>query len=164
MLVEHDPSWAQAYEDEKQRIGHALAGLALDIQHYGSTAVPGIRAKPILDVVVGIEQLAMGDRCIQPLRMIGYDFLGDELVPGGLFFAKGLPRTHHLNIVEWCGTRWMNNLLFRDRLRAEPATARRYEAKKIALAARFSDDRASYTRSKATFITSLLATETKAGR
>jgi GrpB-like predicted nucleotidyltransferase (UPF0157 family) len=105
VLVEHDPSWAQAYDEEKQRIGHALAGLALDIQHYGSTAVPGIRAKPIIDVVVGIEQLAMGDRCIQPLRMIGYDYLGDELVPGGLFFARGLPRTHHLNIVEWRGTR-----------------------------------------------------------
>ena len=96
--------------------------------------------------------------------MIGYEYLGDEFVPGGLFFARGLPRTHHLHIVEWRGARWMNNLLFRDRLRAEPATARRYEAKKIALAARFSDDRASYTRSKATFITSLLATKATPGR
>jgi len=80
-------------------------------------------------------------------------------VPGGLFFAKGVPRTHHLHIVEWRGTRWTNNILFRDRLRAEPATARRYEAKKIALANRYLADRASYTRSKAAFIARVLATK-----
>jgi len=74
VLVEHDPAWAQAYDEEKQRIEHALAGLALDIQHYGSTAVPGIRAKPILDIIVGIERLAIAGKCIQPLRMIGYDY------------------------------------------------------------------------------------------
>ena len=164
MLVEHDPAWAQAYEEEKQRIGHAIAGLVLDIQHYGSTAVPGIRAKPILDIIVGIERLAKGGECIQPLRMIGYDYLGDELVPGSLFFARGVPRTHHLHVVEWRGTRWMNNILFRDRLRAEPATARRYEAKKIALAKHYSADRASYTRSKAAFIARVLATKTTPGR
>ena len=161
VLVEHDLGWAQAYEEEKQRIGHALAGLALDIQHYGSTAVPGIRAKPILDIIVGIKRLANGGECIQPLRMISYDYLGDELVPEGLFFAKGAPRTHHLHIVEWRGTRWMNNILFRDRLRAEPATARRYEAKKIALAKRYSADRAAYTRSKAAFIARVLAARTR---
>jgi GrpB-like predicted nucleotidyltransferase (UPF0157 family) len=163
-LVEHDPGWAQAYDEEKQRIGHALAGLAVDIQHYGSTAVPGIRAKPILDIVVGIKRLAVGGECIQPLRMIGYDYLGDEFVPGGLFFARGVPRTHHLHVVDWCGTRWTDNMRFRDCLRAEPATARRYEATKIALADRYSADRASYTRSKAAFIASVLAAKTTPGR
>ena len=73
VLVEHDLAWAQAYDEERQRIERALAGLALDIQHYGSTAVPGIPAKPILDIIVGIERLAKGGECIHPLKMVGYD-------------------------------------------------------------------------------------------
>jgi len=163
VLVEHDPGWARAYEEERQRVGEALAGLALDIQHYGSTAVPGIRAKPILDIVVEVERLAAGGECIQPLSMIGYDYMGDALVPEGHFFAKGLPRTHHLHVVEWRGTRWTDNILFRDRLRTEPTIARRYEARKVALASCFSTDRASYTRSKTAFIRGVLAIKTTPG-
>ena len=157
MLMTHDPGWAQVYETEKQRIRAALAGLALDIQHCGSTAIPGIRAKPILDVLVGVERLALGRDCAPLLRGIGYDYLGEDLVPNEHFFGRGAPRTHHLHLVEWHGPGWQEKVLFRDRLLADHAAARLYEARKMVLAACFPNDRASYTKAKATFIADVLA-------
>ena len=157
MLVTHDSGWGQVYETERQRIRTALADLALDIQHCGSTAIPGIRAKPILDVLVGVERLARGRDCVPPLQGIGYDYLGEDLVPDEHFFGMGAPRTHHLHLVEWRGPGWQEKVLFRDRLLADRAVARLYEARKMALAARFPNDRASYTKAKATFITGVLA-------
>lgn len=156
-LVGHDPDWARAYREEERRIRGALGGLALDIQHCGSTAVPGIRAKPILDVLVGVERLARGHECIGPLRGIGYDHLGDEVVPDEHFFAKGTPRTHHLHFVEWRGAGWRDKIRFRDRLLSDPRLAREYEAMKVALAGRFPKDRASYTKAKAAFIAGVVA-------
>ncbi len=157
VLVEHDPDWARAYDEEERRIRRALADLALDIQHCGSTAIPGIRAKPILDMVVGIARLATGHVCIRPLREIGYDYLGDALVPDEHFFGKGAPRTHHLHLVEWRGLSWRDKVLFRDRLLADQGIARRYEAMKVTFAGRFPADRASYTKAKAAFIASIVA-------
>ena len=156
MLVEHDPDWARAYDEERRRIQGALADLALDVQHCGSTAIPGIRAKPILDVVVGVERLALGRECIKPLSGIGYTYLGDELIPDEHFFGKGTPRTHHLHLVAWRGTSWFDKVLFRDRLLADAALARAYEAMKVALAGRFQNDRTSYTQSKAAFIVGVI--------
>lgn len=163
MLVGHDPGWAQVYKAEKQRIRAALAGLALDIQHCGSTAIPGIRAKPILDVLVGVERLARGRDCVPLLRGIGYAYLGEDLVPNEHFFGKGAPRTHHLHLVEWHGPGWQEKVLFRDRLLADHAAAQRYEARKMALAARFPNDRASYTKAKATFIAGVLGSGSAPG-
>lgn len=163
VLVPHDPDWARAYGEEEKRIKGALGGLALDVQHCGSTAIPGIRAKPILDVVVGVERLPLGRECVGPLRRIGYEYLGEELVPDEHFFGKGAPRTHHLHLVEWRGPSWHNKLLFRDRLLADRGIARRYEALKVALAGRFSDDRASYTKAKSAFIAGVVAGETALG-
>ena len=152
VLAEHDPDWARAYREEKRRIQGALADLALDVQHCGSTAIPRIRAKPILDVIVGVEQLAVGCKCVELLSRIGYTYLGDQVVPDEHFFGKGDPRTHHLHLVVWRGTSWSNKILFRDRILADQILACTYEAIKIALAGQFPNDRASYTRAKAAFI------------
>jgi len=158
-LAEHDPDWARAYDEEERRIRGALAGLALDVQHCGSTAVPGIRAKPILDLVVGTERLADGLECVRPLQDLGYEDLGEEVVPDGRFFGKGAPRTHHLHLVEWRGPGWRSKILFRDRLLADRDAARLYEALKMALAGRFPNDRAAYTKAKAAFIKDVVAGE-----
>ena len=156
VLVEHDPSWAQIYDEEERHVRRALAGLALDIQHCGSTAIPGIKAKPILDVVVGIARLALAQRCIGPLAGIGYAHLGDQVVPHEHFFSKGDPRTHHLHLVAWRGAGWSDKVLFRDRLLADPTLARAYETMKVMLAGRFPSDRASYTQAKAAFIAGVI--------
>lgn len=163
-LVDHDPDWARAYTEEHGRIRGALAGLVLDIQHCGSTAVPGLKAKPILDLVVGVAHPALGRACIAPLGGIGYDYMGDEIVPGAHFFGKGVPRTHHLHLVAWGGAGWCGMVLFRDRLRADPALVRDYEAVKLALAQRYPRDRASYTRAKAGFIEGVVGCPPDPGR
>lgn len=157
VLVRHDPSWAQIYENEQRRIKKALADLALDVQHCGSTSIPGIQAKPILDILVGVERLSVGYECIRLLKEIGYEYLGDKLVPNEHFFGKGVPRTHHLHLVEWRGSSWHEKVLFRDRLLADERTARLYELTKVKLAGYFPNDRASYTKAKAAFIASVLA-------
>ena len=164
VLVEHDSGWAAAYGEEERRIMSALGGLALDVQHCGSTAVPGLRAKPILDILVGVGQWASGHECIQQLRGMGYDYLGMEVVPDEHFFSKGNPCTHHLHLVEWLGLRWREMTFFRDCLLADQETAMRYEALKEALASRFPNDRASYTREKAAFIVDVVVAGSMPGR
>ena len=155
VLVEHDPAWKRAYQEDEAFIRHALGTLALDVQHCGSTAVPGIRAKPILDILVGVERLADGPACIPLLAGIGYAYLGEAPVPDEHFFGKGTPRTHHLHLVEHRGPAWLHKISFRDRLLADRALARAYESTKIVLARRFQDDRTAYTRAKAGFITAV---------
>lgn len=151
-LVGHDPAWASLYDCEERLIRTALQGLLVDIQHFGSTSIPGIRAKPILDLMVGVRCLSAADRCRPLLDGIGYGYVDGRQVPGGVFFAKGMPRTHHLHVVEWNGWKWRQNLAFRDRLRNAPCLARSYEAEKMALASLYPGDRASYTAAKADFI------------
>ncbi|APT59593.1 hypothetical protein RGI145_19830 [Roseomonas gilardii] len=151
-LVGHDPIWASLYASEERLIRSALQGLLVDVQHFGSTSIPGIRAKPILDLMVGVRCLSIADRFRPLFDGIGYEFQAGRQVPGGAFFAKGMPRTHHLHVVEWNGWKWRQNLAFRDRLRSAPCLARSYEAEKMALASRYPGDRASYTAAKADFI------------
>ena len=157
VLVEHDPTWKRAFQDDEAFIRNALGPLALDVQHCGSTAVPGIRAKPILDILVGVGRLADGPACILPLAGIGYAYLGDVLIPDEHFFGKGVPRTHHLHLVEHRGPAWLHKIAFRDRLLADRALACVYERTKVVLARRFRDDRTAYTRAKADFITAVTA-------
>ena len=151
-LVGHDPAWASLYACEERLIRSAMQRLLVDVQHFGSTSIPGIRAKPILDLMVGVRCLSIVDRYRSLLGGIGYEYQADRQVPGGAFFAKGTPRTHHLNVVEWNGWKWRQNPAFRDRLRNAPCLARSYEAEKMALASRYPGDRVSYTSAKADFI------------
>lgn len=136
-LVGHDPAWASLYACEERLIRSAMQRLLVDVQHFGSTSIPGIRAKPILDLMVGVRCLSIVDRYRSLLGGIGYEYQADRQVPGGAFFAKGTPRTHHLHVVEWNGWKWRQNLAFRDRLRNAPCLARSYEAEKMALASRY---------------------------
>lgn len=151
-LVGHDPTWASLYASEERLIRSALRGLLVDVQHFGSTSIPGIHAKPILDLMVGVRCLSIADRFRSLFDSIGYEYQAGRQFPGGAFFAKGMPRTHHLHVVEWSGWKWRQNLAFRDRLRGAPCLARSYEAEKMALASRYPGDRASYTAAKADFI------------
>ena len=133
-LVEHDPGWARAYQDEARRILAALGNCAMGIEHFGSTAVPGLRAKPILDIVVGVRGAAVAHYCVRLLSSTAYEYLGTDVVPGAHLFGKGTPRTCHLHVVEWGGPGWRDRLLFRDLLRADRCLAEPYEALKVALA------------------------------
>ncbi len=150
----HDPTpvWAELYRQEEGRIRAALGVLLVDIQHYGSTAVPGIKAKPILDIMVGIGRFEDGPQCIAPLEALGYEYAPQAGIPGDYTFGKGECRTHLVHVVEYGGTNWRECLHFRDALRRDPALAREYEELKVALGQQYGHSRAEYTEGKTAFI------------
>ena len=133
-----------------QAIGRWATG---GIHHVGSTAVPGLEAKPIIDILVGVDSLEASRACFDPLAGIGYlyaPYRTDEMH----WFCKPHPsrRTHHLHLVPTGSRRFRDELAFRDRLRASSETAEAYAALKRDLAKRFADDREAYTDAKAGFI------------
>jgi GrpB-like predicted nucleotidyltransferase (UPF0157 family) len=152
MLIEPDGRWGALYEEDAAAIDAALGPLVLGMEHIGSTAIPGIKAKPIIDIMVGVRRLEDGLSCIAPMAGIGYDYVGLDLVPNDHIFGKGVARTNLVHVVEHGGYHWTRNLRFRDALRADPALALAYEELKVGLAAKFADQRASYTAAKKEFI------------
>ena len=132
-LLEHDPNWAVLAASEAARVREALGGV--EVAHIGSTAVPGLWAKPVLDLLPGLRPLHVGEVELQAMRELGYEYLGEHGLPGRLFLRKGAERrTHHVHAVELGGTEWRRHLAFRDYLRAHPEEAARYGEAKRALA------------------------------
>lgn len=133
-LVEHDPTWAELFERERTLLAPIFDGRAVGIEHIGSTAVPGLCAKPIVDVLVGVRELTLSREQVEAMEGLGYEFLGEHGLPGRLFFRKH-PRTHHVHVVEHGGQIWERQLTFRDALRSDAEERRRYEEFKRRLAA-----------------------------
>jgi GrpB-like predicted nucleotidyltransferase (UPF0157 family) len=130
----------------------------LGIEHFGSTAVPGLAAKPIIDILIAVGSLARAkDTLVRPIATLGYLYWPENPKPDRMFFVKGMPpygerRTHHVHITEPDGEMWRRRLPFRDYLLAHRDEARRYEALKYDLAARFPGDRDGYTDAKTEFV------------
>jgi len=159
-IVDYDPQWPILYEEEKASILGVIGDLVLDIQHIGSTAVAGLGAKPIIDIMVAIRGLALIEKCIQPLQTIGYEYRGEYGIPGRHFFRKPPgdleARTHHLHLVEKESDFWERHILFRDFLRVHPEETQRYYELKRELASKFVSDRDAYTDAKTSFIESVV--------
>jgi GrpB-like predicted nucleotidyltransferase (UPF0157 family) len=151
-LSDYTSLWADLYREEEKRIIEAVGHLIVDIQHIGSTSIPGIKAKPILDILAGVKQLKKALRCKAPLEAIGYDYIQRAGIPNDYVFGKGLPRTHYLHVVKYGGEKWTNHLCFRDRLRNDPELARAYEQLKEELSRKYSHSWANYHDAKSKFI------------
>jgi GrpB-like predicted nucleotidyltransferase (UPF0157 family) len=156
-LSDYTQLWAELYREEEERIKAALGPLIVDLQHIGSTAIPGIKAKPILDMMAGVTQLEKALLCKAPLEAIGYDYIADAGIANDHVFGKGVARTHYLHVVEYAGAKWTNHLCFRDRLRSDPELAQAYERLKEELSRRFSESRAKYHDAKSRFISDVVA-------
>jgi GrpB-like predicted nucleotidyltransferase (UPF0157 family) len=159
-LAEPNARWQEAYAQEETAIRKVLGDLALDIQHFGSTSIPAIKAKPIIDIAVGVKHFNDGFACIGPMEEIGYEYAGNDIVPDDHIFGRGIKgetRTHLVHIVEHGGAHWNRFILFRDRLRVNSDLAQAYEALKIDLAEEYADNRAAYTEAKRAFIDSIIA-------
>jgi GrpB-like predicted nucleotidyltransferase (UPF0157 family) len=161
-IIPYDRRWPALYEAERTRLLPVLRRYGLiEIAHIGSTAVPGLAAKPVIDIAITVESLdAVRERGVPEIEASGYLFWAENPDPDDLFFVKGLPphakrRSHHLHIT-LPGERFEERLRFRDRLRSDAAIAQRYAVLKQELAARFSSDREAYTRAKAEFILTVL--------
>jgi GrpB-like predicted nucleotidyltransferase (UPF0157 family)/GNAT superfamily N-acetyltransferase len=150
----YDPGWPVLFERERTALEEMIGGWVTGgIHHVGSTAVPGLDAKPIVDILVGVADLETSRDCFEPLANLDYryaPFLPEQMH----WFCKPHParRTHHLHLVPTGSERFAEELAFRDRLRADPRAAMDYAALKRQLAARFKEDREAYTNAKEGFI------------
>lgn len=167
-IVPYDPRWPYLFQQEQAHLRSCLPpGLVGRIEHFGSTAVPGLGAKPIVDVLVEVSDLEATKSQIAPLlEAQGYDYLwrpthGEDGPPWYAWFIKRDPasgaRTHHIHMVEAHFEHW-DSLLFRDYLIQHPETAREYETLKRRLAGEHPHDRVAYTNGKAEFIQAVTAT------
>ena len=153
-VVPHDPAWAAAYEAAAAEIGAVLGAQLVAIHHAGSTAIAGIRAKPIIDLVAEVRQLDTMDTMSEALGALGYAAWGEHGIPGRRFFTKGSgsTRTHNLHSFATGHPEIARMLNLRDYLRAHPADAQAYSLLKEELARQFPTDIERYTLGKSAFI------------
>ena len=156
IIVPYDPEWITRYEGEKVRIQTAMGTYLKGIEHIGSTAVPGLPAKPVIDILGGITSLLDTPSFIPPLEEIGYCYIPEY--EAQLPHRRYLTRTEadrvviHLHIVEISSQFWQEHLAFRDRLRSDNNLRDAYGRLKIDLASRYGNDRVGYTNAKTEFI------------
>lgn len=128
-LVVVGEAWAGRFAEERARLAGALGESALDIQHVGSTAIPGITAKPILDIAVAIRAFESGQALVPSLVALGYTYRGENGIPRRHYFERG--DAVHLHVFEHGSLEWRRHLRFRDRLLASPELAARYSQVKL---------------------------------
>ena len=158
-LVPYDRAWAALFVAEAARLRAIVADSRLDalvLEHMGSTAVPGLCAKPILDILVGAPEGASPGSYIDPLERAGYVHRGPQGIPGREFFRRGEPRAYHVHLTRVGSTFWCDHLLFRDFLRAHADVRDEYGRLKQSLAARHPRDREAYIEAKGPFVRDVL--------
>jgi GrpB-like predicted nucleotidyltransferase (UPF0157 family) len=167
-LADYDPRWPLLFEEERERLKAAIGEWSADIQHVGSTSIPGIAAKPIIDIAVHLRSLVDALYCITPLMELGYECLGEFGIPGRIYFRKrtdqpirgqsheGIGRTHQIHMYELTNEQYEKQIVFRDYLRAHPDALKDYEALKRQLAERHARDVEAYAMAKSDFVQSIL--------
>jgi GrpB-like predicted nucleotidyltransferase (UPF0157 family) len=149
-LVVVGKEWAVRFVEARSRIAAALGDSALDIQHVGSTAIPGITAKPILDIAIAIRNFESGHKLVPTLVALGYIYRGENGIPRRHYFERD--DAYHLHVFEQESLDWRRHLHFRDRLLASPELARRYSQTKLDAAQKADGDRERYQSLKSSFI------------
>jgi GrpB-like predicted nucleotidyltransferase (UPF0157 family) len=155
-LVEYDARWPAIFAAEQQRIRDQCGTLALRLEHVGGTSIPGMCAKPVLDIAAGRPRNTPTQEYVTALKQAGYEHRGEQGVPGRQFFRRGQPRAYHLHLVEEGGPLWRDYLAFRDYLRAHADATNRFADVKRVLAARFSRDREAYMNAKSPHVEEIL--------
>lgn len=167
-VVDHDPEWPRIFAELQAVLGKQLGDVALAIEHVGSTSVPGLPAKPIIDLDVVIRSRQDLPKAIALLAELGYVHQGDGAIPGREQFGHpndDLPRDasdrswprHHLYVCAQDSEELARHLFFRDYLRTHPEDARRYGKLKRHMAIVYEHDREGYTNAKGDFIHEILA-------
>jgi len=157
VLVSYEKAWPSLFEEERTRIEGAVGLWVEEIEHIGSTAVPGLAAKPVIDIMVGVRSLEDTPALVARLETIGYEYVPEleQQMPFRRYFRKtvGGRRTHQIHLVERSDAAfWDRHVLFRDYLRTLPEVAAGYTRLKYEVSDRFREDRAAYTDAKTDFI------------
>jgi GrpB-like predicted nucleotidyltransferase (UPF0157 family) len=157
VVTEYDDAWPMLFDEIAAPVRHALADLGAAVEHVGSTAVPGLAAKPVIDIDVVMHSSADVPRAIERLRTLGYVYQGNKGIVGREAFLWPPDATrHHLYVVIAGSQPYANHVEFRDYLRQHPEVAAQYAALKRRLADEYRDDEQSYTNAKGEFIARVL--------
>lgn len=150
-----DPAWPSAFQAEAARLRDACGDLDAELHHIGSTAIRGIHAKPVIDILLLVKDIAALDPRTQPVQSLGYEALGEFGIPGRRYFrrdsAHGI-RTHQIHAFERGSPGALRHLAFRDYMNAHPDAAQAYSALKQRLARQFPHDMQAYMDGKDSFI------------
>ena len=161
-IVPYDPHWPNEYEEERNRILSQTGDLFAGLEHIGSTAVPGLAAKPIIDIMGGLYSLADSPRWVEDIVGLGYEHVPEfeDSFPDRRYFRtwdENGRSSRHLHVVILGSEWWSLRIQFREALRSDAAIREEYEQLKRRLARDYRNDRKSYTEGKAEFIAEVLA-------
>jgi GrpB-like predicted nucleotidyltransferase (UPF0157 family) len=159
VLVDYNANWPILFEEEKNRVLSLIGNKVLAVEHIGSTAVPSLGAKPIIDMMAGVQGPQDAEKCIPLLRKIGYTSFTPDLGNPDHYYCCGKePHSvgYHLHLIKFNSNEWRKHLLFRDYLRTNPEILRQYYKLKMELAEKYHSDRGGYTSAKSSFIESVV--------
>jgi GrpB-like predicted nucleotidyltransferase (UPF0157 family) len=156
-VIDYDHDWPRQYAEERDRIAAAIGDSALTIEHVGGTAVPGLPAKPVIDLMIGVDDIERAGPAVAGLINLGYEYIPEfeTQLPDRRYFRRGSPETHHVHMVPVASDYFAEHLLFRDWLRTHPQAAEEYGKLKRGLAGRFPRD--AYRAGKVPFIDTVVA-------
>ena len=154
IVIPHDENWQELFSLEKERLTELLGDHVLSIHHIGSTAIPNIKAKPIIDILVEVKNIEKMDEFNDPMIQEGYQPRGEHGIPRRRYFvkSKGVIHTHHLHMFQTGNPEIERHLSFRDYLIAHPEEAQTYSNLKVELARKYPEDSPRYTTGKDEFI------------
>jgi len=162
VLVPYDPLWPRHFQEIRDQILSVAADLLVEVEHIGSTALPGLAAKPFLDLMPCLRSYDDGLALAERLGVLGYEYKGEYGIPGRHYFSKwidtGAPACkHNVHAYEVGHAEWTRHLVFRDALRADSALRAEYEAFKENLAAVHHDDVQAYASAKSGFVDAVIS-------
>ena len=160
VIVAYESKWPVLYREEMKSICGVLSNRICAIEHIGSTAVPNLGGKKIIDIMVGVSNLDEATKCLPPLERIGYKEVTPQMNNEDWFYCLGKRQQsvgYHLHLVKFDSEHWKKHLIFRDFLRKNPQVSQEYYNLKKELATKYGADRLAYTEAKTAFIESILA-------
>jgi GrpB-like predicted nucleotidyltransferase (UPF0157 family) len=159
IIEDYNPGWSTSFIAERDILIEAFGGIRIHVEHIGSTSVQGLAAKPVIDIMLGLEGFALADKVIDRIEKLAYVYVSkyEDVMPHRRFFIKDIngKRTHHIHMVEIGTEFWKRHLFFRDYLRNNPAASGQYQQLKIELAKREWNDGNEYADAKGEFIKSI---------
>ena len=152
-VVSYNPNWKKMYKEESEKIKNILNDIIVDIHHIGSTAIPGIKAKPVIDVLVEVKNIEAVDQYNHKVEELGYEVMGEYGIPKRRFFRKGgNKRTHHIHIFQAGNEEIERHINFKEYLITHPDKAREYSKLKEKLVNKYTYDVENYINGKSDFI------------
>jgi len=152
-VVSYNSNWKEMYKEESEKIKNILNDIIIDSHHIGSTAIPGIKAKPVIDILVEVKNIEEVDQYNYKMKELGYEVMGEYGIPKRRFFRKGgNKRTHHVHIFQVGNEEIKRHINFKEYLIAHPDKAREYSKLKEKLANKYTYDVENYTQGKSNFI------------